>query len=145
MTEAAKSPRQPPQGKVVVFFDGLCPFCNRIVLGLLIWDRKHALLFAPLQGQTASEVLGDPAVKNPPDSDTIVAWDQDGFHFRSSATLRILTRLGGPHRLWAACYVVPACVRDVLYYWVARNRYRWFGRLDACRTPKESQKERFLP
>jgi predicted DCC family thiol-disulfide oxidoreductase YuxK len=130
---------------VVVFFDGLCPVCNGLVARLLAWDRKQTLLFAPLQGQTASEVLGGESTNNPPDPDTIVAWDDAGLHFRSSAILRALTRLGGPHRLWGAFHAIPACVRDALYNWVARNRYKWFGKMDACRTPKESQKDRFLP
>jgi predicted DCC family thiol-disulfide oxidoreductase YuxK len=145
MTETAKPPRRPPQGKVVVFFDGLCPLCDGIVRGLLARDKKRSLLFAPLQGQTALEVLGGAEMKNLTSPDTVIAWDQEGFHFRSSAMLRILTRLGGPHKLWAALYVIPAFLRDAVYNWIASNRRRWFGKLDACRTPTESQKDRFLP
>lgn len=144
MNGTARPPRQPPGGKVVVFFDGFCPFCDAIVLRLLAWDRKRSLLFAPLQGKTASEVLGYEAMKTPTGPDTVIVWDQAGFHFKSSAILRALTRLGGPHKLWATCYVIPKCLRDAFYNRVARNRHRWFGRLDSCRTPKESQKDRFL-
>lgn len=145
MTGAAKPPPRPPQGKLVVFFDGLCPFCDRFVLRLLTWDKKNALLFTPLKGQTASEILVGQTMKSPADPDTVIAWDSAGFYFRSSAILWILTHLGGRHKLWAACYLIPACVRDAVYNWVARNRHKWFGRLDSCRTPTESRKDRFLP
>jgi predicted DCC family thiol-disulfide oxidoreductase YuxK len=133
----------PPQGKAVVFFDGLCPFCNAVVDKLLTLDKRRGLLFAPLQGKTAAEVLGQEAYAQP---GTVVLWDEKGFHRHSRAIVRILARIGGVSGLWAGpLAAIPVPWRDSVYAWVSRDRYRWFGRAAACRLPDETEKDRFLP
>ena len=133
---ASGGPGQPG----VLFFDGLCPLCNRVVRTLMRWDRRKRLRFAPLQGQTAARALaqtappsgqtGAPAMKQGPQS--VVLWDAQGLHTRSNAILRALTMLGGVHRLWSVLYIVPRPLRDRLYDAIARRRTQWFGRLDHC-------------
>lgn len=133
----------PPPGKAVVFFDGLCPFCNAVVDKLLTLDKRRRLLFAPLQGKTAAEVLGQEAHAQ---SGTVVLWDEKGFHRHSRAIVRVLARIGGVSGLWAGpLAAIPAPLRDSVYAWVSRNRTRWFGQAAACRPPDETQKDRFLP
>ena len=133
----------PPQGKAVVFFDGLCPLCNALVDKLLALDKRRGLLFAPLQGKTAAEVLGQEARAQP---GTVVFWDEKGFHRHSRAMVRIIARIGGVSGLWAGpLAAIPAPLRDSVYAWVSRNRHRWFGQAAACRLPDETEKDRFLP
>ncbi len=79
------------------------------------------------------------------DFDTFVLLDERGMHVRSDAAIRALVHIGGVWRIAAIMRVVPRSLRDAVYAWVSRNRYRWFGKRDACRLPTPQERERFLP
>lgn len=126
----------------IIFFDGVCGLCNRFVDHLLRIDRRRAFRFAPLQGRTAQELLA-PGANTDPES---VVYLREGKALqRSEAALRILIDLGGWRKAYGALLLVPAFVRDAAYGWVARNRYRWFGRRAQCRLPAPEELDRFLP
>ena len=76
---------------------------------------------------------------------SILLRDRDGLHRKSDAVLRILVGLGGPWRLLGLLRLVPRPLRDIAYDFIARNRYRWFGKRDTCRMPTPEERERFLP
>jgi predicted DCC family thiol-disulfide oxidoreductase YuxK len=129
--------------KPIIFFDGVCGMCNAFVNVVLRIDGRQQFLFAPLQGTTARELL-------PPPSDDPLAWsviylDEKGIHDQSDATLEVYRRLGGAWSLFSLARYIPRTIRNSLYRFVARNRYRWFGRNDACRIPSAVERQRFLP
>jgi predicted DCC family thiol-disulfide oxidoreductase YuxK len=126
----------------IVFFDGVCGLCNASVDRMLKWDHSRVLRFAPLQGSTAAQLLPSAFAK---DFDTFVLMDEQGMHLRSDAAIRALVHFGGVWRIAAVMRVVPRPLRDAVYAWVSRNRYRWFGKRDACRLPTPQERERFLP
>lgn len=130
-------------GPPVVFFDGVCGLCNGTVDWLLARDRRARLRFAPLQGETARRLLGE----LPEDALewTFLLRDGAGTHERSDAVLGALQHVGGPWSLIRVLRLVPRALRDAVYRFVARRRYRWFGRRDACRLPSTAERERFLP
>lgn len=129
-------------GERILFFDGVCGLCNRSVDRLLRMDRKGMLRFAPLQGSTAQERL--PA--GLADALETVVYFRDGQVLqRSDAALRLLIDLGGWRRIHTVLFLIPRALRDAVYRWIARNRYRWFGKREICRVPSESERERFLP
>lgn len=126
----------------IVFFDGVCGLCNRFVDRLLRADKRHRLRFAPLQGSTAHARLPVELA----DALASVVYLRDGVVLqRSDAALRILMDLGGIRRLHGAFLLLPRSWRDSVYDWVARNRYRWFGKHDTCRVPSPAERARFLP
>lgn len=131
-----------PEGKSVVLFDGYCHLCSGLVTRLLKADRKARFLFAPLSGKTAAECFKIFAI---PDSvDSIVLVEADGFAIYSDAVLRIARSLGGIYKLLFIGYLLPQTWRDGLYRFVARKRFRWFGRRDTCLVPDEKYRSRFL-
>jgi predicted DCC family thiol-disulfide oxidoreductase YuxK len=125
----------------ILFFDGVCGLCNGLVDRLLRWDRRGALRFAPLQGETARRMLGADAANL---LDTVVLVDSRGTARRSEAILRAFGHLGGAWWLLGALRIVPRPVRDGLYGFVAVRRYRWFSKRDTCRLPAAAERERFL-
>jgi predicted DCC family thiol-disulfide oxidoreductase YuxK len=131
----------PPSG--TVYFDGYCGLCDRFVSFLLTRDRHHRLRFTPLQGETAASRLGVLATDQPPE--TVLYEDGAGMHQRSTAALRTVIALGGIWRATGILLLVPRPVRDLLYDWVARHRFRWFGRRDSCRLPTPEERTFFLP
>lgn len=126
------------------FFDGHCVLCSRFVAFCLKHDPQGRLKFASSQSATGTrvvEVLGLP--ENTLDR-TILLLDGDAIYARSTAVLRALRYLEGPIRWLKPLLLLPAFLRDPLYDLVARNRIRWFGRLDACLVPSPQTRSRFI-
>lgn len=122
----------------VVLFDGVCNLCNGAVRFILRWDRAGVFHFASLQSAAARELVGDVTL------DSVVLVDEDGIHTRSEAAIRIARRLGWPWSMAVVAFVLPRAWRDAVYAWVARNRYRWFGRRESCLLPAAEVAGRFL-
>jgi predicted DCC family thiol-disulfide oxidoreductase YuxK len=130
-------------GAPIIFFDGVCGLCNRTVDALLRADRMRVFRFAPIQGETAKRLL--PPLEDDPLAWSIVYLDQAGVHTKSDAALAIARRLGGVSAVFAAVLgLVPRPLRDAVYMWIARNRYRWFGKRDSCRVPSPEERAVFL-
>lgn len=129
----------------VVLFDGVCNLCDASVRCIIDRDREGVFRFAPLDSEAGRAALGSAGVAKAgglPDS--VVLIDDAGVHTRSEAVIRIARRLGLPWSLAVLAYIFPRIVRDSVYAWVARNRYRWFGRQNACMVPSEEMRSRFL-
>jgi predicted DCC family thiol-disulfide oxidoreductase YuxK len=106
-------------------------------------DRRKRFRFASLQSEGARRALAEAGAPEAlPDS--VVLIDKRGVHTRSAAALRVAMAIGFPYLLLAIFLVVPRFVRDGIYSWVARNRYRWFGKRDTCMVPTEELTSRFL-
>lgn len=137
------APRHDESTPPVLFYDGECGLCTGSVRWFLERDRHARLRFAPLQGQTFSE-LADPG--KPLGLDTIVLIDSAGLHVRSQAVLRGACAIGGPWSILArAALVVPRPIRDALYRFIAKRRIAWFGTAATCALPSPEQAARFLP
>jgi len=131
----------------LILFDGVCNLCNGAVLFVLDRDPRARFRFAPLQGDEAARRLaahGPEAARMRAALSSIVLLEDGALHTRSTAALRIARRLRWPWPLLYAAIAIPAPIRDLVYDWVARNRYRWFGREDACRVPTPTLRARFL-
>lgn len=133
----------------IVFYDGVCGLCNRLVQFLLKHDTHDRLRFAALQSEFASKVLGRHAI-DPTDLDTmhlVVNLDEPNERVlnRSTAILRAARELGGA---WAVAallgMLVPRPLRNLFYGLVATNRYRMFGKYDTCMLPTPSHRAKFL-
>lgn len=129
------------QEKPIVFFDGVCGLCNKLVDFLIRKDRKQSLTFAPLQGETALIKLSE---KDRLDMDTLVFVDYKGIHYRSTAALRIVRHLTGAWPLLYGFIVVPSFLRNWVYKVVAKRRYSVFGKKDSCRLPTPEERGRLL-
>lgn len=127
----------------IILFDGVCNLCNASVLFVIDRDPQGRFSFAPLQGERGRELLaghGRPADR----LDTIMLLEDGRLYERSGAALRIARRLSGLWPLLTVFLVVPAPLRDAVYSFIARRRYRWFGRTDQCRIPTPDLRDRFL-
>jgi predicted DCC family thiol-disulfide oxidoreductase YuxK len=127
----------------IVVFDGVCVACNRSVDFLLRRDRSERYRFAAMQSPAGHALMAahgiDPA--NPASFLLL----EGGRAFRDSeAALRVLSGLGGTWRCTRIALLLPRALRDAAYRWVARHRYRWFGRREACRVPTREEAGRFL-
>jgi predicted DCC family thiol-disulfide oxidoreductase YuxK len=126
-----------------ILFDGVCNLCNRTVRFVLARDLRERFVFAPLQSEKGRELLS--RVGFPADGPASIVLVEEGrFFVKSDAVLRILAGLSGPWSVLALLRVVPRGLRDALYDWIAKNRYRWFGQRAECPVPSPEQRRRFL-
>ena len=121
----------------------MCKFCNASINFLIDRDAQSHLRFAALQSATGQALLRKFGLRTTR-FDTLVLVEGEHYHVRSTAAIRIAAHLGGAWRLTAAALFIPAFLRDYAYSILARNRYRWFGTLDACRMPTPDVRQRFL-
>ena len=126
-----------------MLFDGVCNLCNGAVRFIAANDPDRRFAFLPLQSPRARQLLGERAddVREP---DSIVLLADGRRYERSDAALRIALGLRAPWPLAFAAILIPRTTRDAVYRWIARNRYRWFGRKDACPLPPPGLRERFI-
>jgi len=146
-------PRIGPDEHPILFFDGVCALCNGFIDFVMTRDGRGRFRIAALQGETAVAMRAMEAQPpGPPpaagDSDPLrsfLLWDRGRWFRKSDAALRVIAGLGGVWRIAGLWLWIPRVLRDTVYDFVARNRYRWFGKREACRMPTPSERERFLP
>jgi len=127
----------------VILFDGVCNFCNSAVNFVIKRDKKKQIHFAPLQTETGKKLLeqyGLPVNE----MQSFIFIEKGKAYTRSTAALRVCRHLSA---LWPLCYgtiIVPKFIRDSIYNWIAKNRYKWFGVRQECMMPTPEIKARFL-
>ena len=132
---------EPGRDVPLVLFDGRCHLCARSVRFVLRRERRPYHHFAPLESALAQRLLIKHGVSS--DIDAIVLVEGEHVYTHSSAALRLCTALRWPWKACTAFLVVPRCIRDAVYRWIAKRRYRWFGQSDTCLVPKNRWTDRF--
>ena len=128
---------------LIVVFDGQCLLCNAWVRFLLRHDQRGVFRFAAIQGRTGQALLQQAGLQLE-GLQTLLLVDGVKSWQHTAAILRILHHLGWPWRAAWLGWLVPAVLRDALYRWVARHRYRIFGWSDRCMVPSPDVAARFL-
>jgi predicted DCC family thiol-disulfide oxidoreductase YuxK len=130
-------------GASIIVFDGVCVLCNRSVQFVLSHDREQRFYFATLQSEAGRSLLLEHGLDA--DDPTSFLLVEDGrADTASDAWIRIVSRFGGGWRLLYLLHLIPRPLRDAVYRWIARNRYRWFGKYDTCMLPSPELARRLL-
>ncbi|WP_068786962.1 thiol-disulfide oxidoreductase DCC family protein [Paenibacillus phocaensis] len=132
-----------PRNEHVILFDGVCHLCQGAVKFIIKRDPVGRFRFASLQSQAGSRLL-QTAGSQEESLDSVVLIEQGHYYTRSAAALRIARGLRYPWPLLYAFILVPRGLRDAVYRYVAKHRYRWFGKDETCLVPTRELKERFL-
>lgn len=123
----------------VVLFDGVCNLCNGFVNFIIDHDKENKFKFASLQSDFARNLIDDEFL----DLSSVVFYDGVRFYKKSEAVLEIAKKL--PIIRWVAFFsIIPKFIRDGIYTFIAKNRYRVFGKTDSCRMPTPELKAKFL-
>lgn len=127
----------------VILFDGVCNLCNASVQFIIKHDKKSVFRFASLQSEFGKRIIEkfDLANKN---IDSVMLFENNTVQLKSTAALQIAKRLGGIYSALYVFIIIPKFMRDSIYDFVARNRYRWFGKQESCMIPKPELKKLFI-
>ena len=114
----------------VIIFDVDCLLCNRFVQIVSVIDKKDSIYFTRLSGKTANYLLSNN--KNLVDVDSIIFYLNGNIYIKSDAVIRISKSLGFPYNMMSIFKIFPRSMRDIFYDFVARNRYKFFGKANKC-------------
>jgi predicted DCC family thiol-disulfide oxidoreductase YuxK len=127
----------------IILFDGICNFCNSAVNFTIKRNTKANIRFAPMQSQAGQKLLQQYDLPLD-DLQSFIFIENGEFYKQSTAALKVCRHLKG---LWPLCYgliIIPKFIRDGIYNWIAKNRYKWFGVRQQCMIPAPEVKTRFL-
>lgn len=129
-----------PDNHGVIIFDGYCVLCSATVAFLSRIDRRKKFLYTIFDSQTYKNL----SLELTTDSDSIVLLMDSGVYLQSEAVLKIVKELGLPWSLLAVAKHIPFKIRENLYRWIAKHRYKIFGRKDSCGIPEANVRNRLL-
>ena len=127
----------------ILLFDGHCNFCNAWVRFIVRRDTAKKILFAPLQSSVGRKMLEEKKL-DVNYTDSLVFFEDERFSVSSTAALRIFSYLDGWERNLHLLSFFPRNFRDAFYLFIAKYRYKWFGRSEQCMVPTPEIRERFL-
>ena len=127
----------------ILLFDGYCNFCNAWVRRIVRRDTAKKILFASLQSSVGRKMLEEHKI-DVNYNESLVFFEEDRFSVSSTAALRIFSYLDGWERHLKILIVLPRPLRDAVYRFFAKYRYKWFGRREQCMVPTTELRERFL-
>lgn len=133
-----------PKKKKLILFDGVCNLCNASVLYIIKRDKKNNFLFTPLQSDTGRKIIEIYHIDTKK-FDSIILYDPDkGVSFKSTAALKIASKLNFPTKLLVIFFVIPPFIRNIIYNYIAKNRYKWYGKRDQCMVPTPELNSKFI-
>ena len=127
----------------ILLFDGVCNLCNGFVQFIIKRDPKGSFRFTALQSDAGQQLLTSHQQEKS-DLSTVILIDNGQVYTHSDVALNVAKRLGGLWTLFLVFSIIPRSIRDRIYNWIARNRYRWFGEKEQCMIPTPDIKARFL-
>lgn len=134
-----------PNNKQLILFDGVCNLCNSSVLYVIKRDNKDKFLFAPLQSEIGKTIIQKFNI-NTEETDSILLYNSKNhtLTYKSTAALLIAKQLNFPVNLMRIFLIIPAFIRNWVYNYIAKNRYQWYGKKEACMIPTQELKSKFL-
>lgn len=134
-------PTDIPENKAVIFFDGVCNLCNASVQFIIKRDNKDYFRFAQLQSALAARHLPQHAISS---MASVLLLENGKVYQKSTAALKIARNLRGGWFFLYPFIFINQRLRDVIYDWIANNRYKWFGKRMQCMIPDQDLAYKFL-
>ena len=133
-----------PPNKKIILFDGVCNLCNSAVQFVIKYDKKDTFRFVALQSELGQEILAYIGI-DAKNIDSIVLYEPGvAYYYKSSAAIQIAKNLGGFWHLGTIFRIIPMGIRNQLYDYIAKNRYKWYGKKESCMIPTPELKIKFL-
>tara|TARA_R110001599_G_scaffold81233_5_gene219191 strand:- start:96 stop:524 length:429 start_codon:yes stop_codon:yes gene_type:complete len=132
------------KNKQLVLFDGVCNFCNASVLKIIKKDKKNIFLFASLQSKIGKEITNHFNIDTKKIDSIILIESKTNYSIKSTAALKIAKHFGRFWLFFQIFWIVPASIRDFFYNYIAKNRYKWFGKKESCMIPTQELKSKFI-
>ncbi|TDD94856.1 thiol-disulfide oxidoreductase DCC family protein [Flavobacterium cellulosilyticum] len=133
-----------PKNKKIILFDGVCNLCNSAIQFVIKHDKNDVFRFVAIQSELGQEILKYIGI-NPTNIDSIVLYEPGiSYYYKSTAAIEIARSLGGFFHFGTVFKIIPTGIRNHLYDYIAKNRYKWYGKKESCMIPTKELKNKFL-
>jgi predicted DCC family thiol-disulfide oxidoreductase YuxK len=133
-----------PVQKQLILFDGICNLCNSSVQYVIKHDKKNMFMFTALQSKVGQQIIKEYNIDTTKTDSILLYTPEVGISSKSTAALKIAYHLGFPNNLLCVFFIIPPFVRNYVYDYIAKNRYKWYGKKESCMIPTPELKSKFL-
>lgn len=133
-----------PKNKKLIIFDGVCNLCDASVQYIIKHDKNDVFRFAALQGDVGQEIIKAFNIDTKNTDSILLYTNENGVCYKSTAALKITSQLGFPQNLMVIFLILPISSRNWVYDYIAKNRYKWYGKKDECMILSAELKSKFL-
>ncbi|GGD10717.1 thiol-disulfide oxidoreductase DCC family protein [Hyunsoonleella pacifica] len=133
-----------PKDKKLILFDGVCNLCNSSVQYVIKHDKKQRFMFTALQSETGKKIIDHFNIDTRKVDSIILYTPEKGITYKSTAALKVAAQLGFPTNILSIFLIIPSFISNWVYDVIAKNRYKWYGKKDACMIPTPELKSKFL-
>ena len=123
---------QLPKHKQLVLFDGVCNLCDASVQYIIKHDKNDIFLFTALQSDVGQQIIKEFNIDTNKIDSIILYSNEHGISYKSTAALKIASKLGFPRNLLSVFLIIPGIIRNWVYDYIAKNRYKWYGKKEEC-------------
>ena len=133
-----------PKDKKIILFDGVCNLCNSFVQYIIKHDKKDAFRFVALQSELGQKIISHIGISEK-NIDSIILYQAGvAYYYKSEAALEIAKQLGGLFSFATVFKILPLSLRNTIYDYIAKNRYKWYGKQESCMIPTPELQSKFL-
>jgi predicted DCC family thiol-disulfide oxidoreductase YuxK len=133
-----------PKHKKLILFDGVCNLCNSSVQFVIKHDKKNLFMFTPLQSNIGQQIIKEYQIDTKKVDSILLYSPETGIDYKSTAALKVAYALGFPNSMLSLFFIVPTSIRNWVYDYIAKNRYKWYGKKESCMIPTPKLKSKFL-
>ncbi|MBJ7882451.1 thiol-disulfide oxidoreductase DCC family protein [Gelidibacter salicanalis] len=132
------------KNKQLILFDGVCNLCNSSVQYVIKHDQQDIFRYTALQSEVGQEILEHYKIDTSKTDSILLYSEENGIFYKSTAALKIASQLGFPRNIMVIFIIIPPFIRNWVYDFIAKNRYKWYGKKDECMIPTPELKSKFL-
>lgn len=133
-----------PKDKKIILFDGVCNLCDAAVQFIIKYDKKDDFRFVPLQSNLGQEIIKHIGIDTQKTDSIILYQPQIAYYYKSEAALEIAKHLGGIFYFASLFSILPTSFSNYIYDYIAKNRYKWYGKKESCLIPTKELQAKFL-
>ena len=133
-----------PKDKKIILFDGICNLCNYSVQFVIKHDKKDVFRFVPLQSELGKKIMIHEGILDATLDSTILYESNKRYYYKAQAAFKILSELKGIYQCLLVFSILPTSILNGIYDYIAKNRYRWFGKKESCMIATPEQLSKFL-
>ena len=133
-----------PKDKKIILFDGVCNLCNSSVQFVIKHDKKDIFRFVSLQSELGQKIISHIGISGLNIDSTILYEPEKQYYYKAEVAFRILKELNGIYQCLLVFSIFPKSLLNYIYDYVAKNRYKWFGKKQSCMIPNPELQSKFL-
>ena len=133
-----------PTDKKIILFDGVCNLCESSVQFIIKRDKKDIFRFVAIQSELGQKIIKHIGIDISKTDSIILYLPGKAYHYKAEAALLIAKELSGIYSVLGYLGFIPNSIKNTVYDYIAKNRYKWYGKKDACMIPTPELKAKFL-